>query len=102
MTGFFVALSLFVPHWHHTSASWYEGAYGACGHRLRGYYAAHKRMRCGALVEVCRHRRCVIVKIADRGPYIAGRELDLSKAAADQIGLTSLGVARVKYRRIHR
>jgi rare lipoprotein A len=39
--------------------------------------------------------RTVEVRINDRGPFIAGRILDLSKAAADIIGLTASGVARV-------
>jgi rare lipoprotein A len=38
----------------------------------------------------------VNVKINDRGPYVKGRHLDLSKAAAKQIGLTEKGVAKVK------
>jgi rare lipoprotein A len=36
------------------------------------------------------------VKINDRGPYVQGRHLDLSQAAAKQIGLTKKGVAKVK------
>jgi rare lipoprotein A len=38
----------------------------------------------------------VTVKINDRGPYVKGRQLDLSQAAAKQIGLTKKGVAKVK------
>ena len=38
----------------------------------------------------------VQVKINDRGPYVPGRQLDLSQAAAKQIGLTKKGVAKVK------
>jgi rare lipoprotein A len=34
----------------------------------------------------------VVVEVTDRGPYIGGRELDLSAAAADAIGLTYTGV----------
>jgi rare lipoprotein A len=38
----------------------------------------------------------VNVTINDRGPYVQGRQLDLSQAAAKQIGLTKTGVAKVK------
>ena len=38
----------------------------------------------------------VQVTINDRGPYVQGRQLDLSQAAAKQIGLTKQGVAKVK------
>lgn len=37
----------------------------------------------------------VLVRINDRGPYAAGRVIDLSRAAADRIGLTSLGIKQV-------
>jgi rare lipoprotein A len=38
----------------------------------------------------------VTVEINDRGPYVKGRHIDLSQAAARQIGLTKQGIARVK------
>ncbi|MFS2099212.1 septal ring lytic transglycosylase RlpA family protein [Variovorax sp. Varisp85] len=37
----------------------------------------------------------VLVRINDRGPYAAGRVIDLSRAAADRIGLTSMGIKQV-------
>ncbi len=43
--------------------------------------------------------RSVKVRINDRGPHIRGRSLDLSKRAAEKIGLTEKGVARVKVKR---
>lgn len=39
--------------------------------------------------------REVLVRINDRGPYAQGRIIDLSRAAADQIGLTSMGIKQV-------
>jgi rare lipoprotein A len=39
--------------------------------------------------------RTVDVTINDRGPYVAGRIIDLSRRAAQQIGMTGQGVARV-------
>jgi rare lipoprotein A len=44
--------------------------------------------------------RSVQVRINDRGPFVHGRSLDLSKRAADEIGLTEKGVGRVKIKRI--
>jgi rare lipoprotein A len=40
------------------------------------------------------------VRINDRGPYIEGRELDLSKGAAIELGILAKGVARVKIQEI--
>jgi rare lipoprotein A len=59
--------------------------------------AAHKTLPFGTRVRV-KHLssgRSVDVVINDRGPYVAGRIVDLSKAAAGQIGMTGQGVARV-------
>jgi rare lipoprotein A len=59
--------------------------------------AAHRSLAFGTRVRVT-HRgsgRSVDVTINDRGPYIAGRIIDLSRAAAGVIGMTAQGVARV-------
>jgi rare lipoprotein A len=60
--------------------------------------AAHKSLRFGTLLKVTnpRNGRSVIVRINDRGPYIDGRDLDLSKAAAIELGMLKKGVGRVK------
>ena len=55
--------------------------------------AAHKSLRFGTRLRVC-YSGCVDVRINDRGPYIGGRELDLSYGAAQRIGLLGAGVAR--------
>jgi|SoiMethySBSTD1v2_1073268.scaffolds.fasta_scaffold13280_4 rare lipoprotein A len=59
--------------------------------------AAHKTLPFGTRVRVTHlgNGRSVEVKINDRGPYIAGRIIDLSKAAAGVIGMTGQGLARV-------
>ncbi len=59
--------------------------------------AAHKTLPFGTRVRVTHmgNGRSVEVKINDRGPYVAGRIIDLSKAAASVIGMTGQGVARV-------
>jgi rare lipoprotein A len=60
--------------------------------------AAHKTLPFGTQVRVTNLRtgRSVNVRINDRGPYIAGRIIDLSKAAAGAVGMTAQGTARVK------
>ena len=58
--------------------------------------AAHKTLPFGTRVRVTHqgNGRSVEVVINDRGPYIAGRIIDLSKAAASVIGMTGQGIAR--------
>ncbi len=82
-------------------ASWYgpgfEGATTASGEPFNAgdFTAAHKTLPFGTKLNVTLDGRSVVVRINDRGPYIAGRDLDLSQAAAEQIGLTALGEATV-------
>jgi rare lipoprotein A len=59
--------------------------------------AAHKTLPFGTRVRVkhLSNGRSVDVVINDRGPYVGGRIIDLSKAAAGKIGMTGQGVARV-------
>ncbi|HMR47745.1 MAG TPA: septal ring lytic transglycosylase RlpA family protein [Arachnia sp.] len=61
--------------------------------------AAHKEYKFGTKVKVTnpKNDKSVIVRINDRGPYISGRCLDLSKAAMEAIGGTSAGVITVNY-----
>lgn len=60
--------------------------------------AAHKTLPFGTRVRVTHARsgRSVDVVINDRGPFIAGRIIDLSRAAASAIGMTAQGIAQVK------
>jgi len=60
--------------------------------------AAHKTLPFGTRVRVTHmgNGRSVEVRINDRGPYVAGRIIDLSKAAAGVIGMTHRGTARIK------
>jgi rare lipoprotein A len=64
--------------------------------------AASKKLPIGSLVHVTNpdNGRSVVVRINDHGPYVRGRSLDLSKAAARRLGLTHKGVGRVKIVRI--
>ena len=60
--------------------------------------AAHKTLPLGTYVRV-RHlenNREIEVRINDRGPFIQGRVLDLSRGAAAQIGMIRDGVAKVR------
>ncbi|MGK7941677.1 MAG: septal ring lytic transglycosylase RlpA family protein [Crocosphaera sp.] len=85
-------------------ASWYgpgfHGRLTANGERYNqnGLTAAHKTLPFGTQVRVTnlKNGRSVIVRINDRGPYIHGRVIDLSKGAANVIGLISSGVAPVQ------
>lgn len=60
--------------------------------------AAHRSLPFGTRVRVenLNNHRSVIVRINDRGPFIRGRVIDLTRGAASQIGMLQSGVARVK------
>lgn len=64
--------------------------------------AAHKTLPFGTRLRVTypKTRRTVEVTINDRGPFIRGRDLDLSYGAAESIGLLDEGVARVLVERV--
>jgi rare lipoprotein A len=86
-------------------ASWYgpgfEGLPTASGETYDpyGFTAAHKTMPLGTELEVSYGGSSVQVTVNDRGPYVGGRDLDLSQGAAEAIGLTQAGVDYVKYHR---
>jgi rare lipoprotein A len=81
-------------------ANYFYGRKTSSGERLNKteLTAAHKKFPFNTLVEVTNlvNKKTAIVRINDRGPYSKGRIIDLSNAAAKQIGLTSAGLARVK------
>ncbi len=60
--------------------------------------AAHRWLPFGTLVRVTnlQNKRSVVVRITDRGPFVEGRILDLSRAAAEQLGMLDTGVADVE------
>jgi rare lipoprotein A len=88
------------------SASWYgpgfDGRRTASGevYDMWGLTAAHKRLPFGTVVEVTnRHNgRRVEVRINDRGPFVRGRIIDLSRAAAEAIDMVGPGTAPVTVR----
>lgn len=83
-------------------ASWYAlNSKTASGERMNPSQltAAHKSLRFGTKVKVTHARtgKSVVVRINDRGPFVRGRVLDLSRAAAQHIGMVASGHANVCY-----
>ena len=72
----------------------------ACGGPLdeNGLTAAHKTLPCGTRVRVTNKRngQSVIVTINDRGPFVRGRVIDLTPAAAKTIGMSNLASVSVR------
>jgi rare lipoprotein A len=64
--------------------------------------AASRNLPLGSTVKVTNAQtgQAVNVRINDRGPFVRGRSLDLSRKAAETIGITDKGVARVKVMRL--
>lgn len=89
-------------------ASWYgprfHGRLTANGevYDQTAYTAAHKSMRFGTLLRITNPRtnNSIVVRINDRGPYIPGRQLDLSQAAAEELGVINSGVKKLKVEEI--
>jgi len=85
-------------------ASWYgpgfHGRKTASGVRFdqHAMTAAHRTLPLGTQVKVTNLEtgRTILVKINDRGPYIDGRIIDLSKRAASELGMEEAGIAPVK------
>lgn len=78
----------------------FHGRTTACGQRFdQGRLtAAHKKLPCGTKVRVTRRDTgsSVVVTVNDRGPFIGGRIIDLSKEAARQLKMVQRGVAPVQ------
>lgn len=82
-------------------ASFYwHGSKTASGERFNpgGMTAAHRTLPFGTKVRVTntRTKRSVVVRINDRGPFIKGRIIDVSRGAAQQLGMVGQGVAQVE------
>jgi rare lipoprotein A (peptidoglycan hydrolase) len=86
------------------TASWYgpgfQGRPTASGEPFdqNSLTAAHRTLPLGsqAVVTNIENGRSVVVEINDRGPYVGGRVLDLSRAAAARLGMLDDGLARVR------
>lgn len=68
-------------------------------HNKNAMICAHKTLPFGTNIKVTNKStgKSVIVKVTDRGPYIKGRVIDLSLAAAREIGMEKEGVAKVTF-----
>lgn len=85
-------------------ASWYgpgfHGNYTANGevYDMYAYTAAHRTLPFGTLVEVTflQTGKSILVRINDRGPFKEGRIIDLSKGAAEAVGLSGIGQVELK------
>jgi rare lipoprotein A len=74
-----------------------SGSKTASGQRFNqnALTCAHRSLPFGTKLRVTHGDRSVVVTVNDRGPFVRGRVLDLSTAAARAVGLTSAGVGRV-------
>lgn len=87
-------------------ASWYgdqfDGRPTATGETfdMHALTAAHKTLPLPGLVEVTNlaNGQSAVLRVNDRGPFVDGRIIDLSRGAAEQLGLLSAGVGQVRVR----
>jgi rare lipoprotein A (peptidoglycan hydrolase) len=83
--------------YRHAAVSWYgPGLYGnklSCGGRLTPgtLGVAHKTLPCGARVTLRRGDRVIRVRVVDRGPYVGGREFDLTSATRAKLHFGGVG-----------
>lgn len=85
-------------------ASWYAlTSRTASGERMdpAKLTAAHRSLPFGTRVKVTNKNngRAVVVRINDRGPFVGGRVLDLSRAAAAKLGFIKAGHARICFKK---
>jgi rare lipoprotein A len=91
--------------WDGLASFYTEGSQTASGEKLDGHQltAAHRTLPFGTRVRVTNvaNGRSVTVRINDRGPFVAGRVVDVSYAAAETLGITRRGIAKVKLDVVH-
>jgi rare lipoprotein A len=86
------------------TASWYGGEFHgrrtASGERFdqNAMTAAHRSLPFGTQVRVVNleNGRAAVLRINDRGPFVRGRIIDVSRRAAERLGFRSKGLARVE------
>jgi len=94
------------PYYEVGIASWYgpgfDGNFTANGevYDMNGISAAHKTLPFGTIVRVVEFStgKSIVVRINDRGPFIEGRIIDLSKGAARELGIIDKGITKVGLR----
>lgn len=83
-------------------AKMFDGRQTSLGEKFnqKEYTAAHRSLPFNTMVEVTnpKNKRSVIVRINDRGPYHHARLIDLTRAAAQYLGIMGSGVATVNLR----
>ena len=69
---------------------------------MNDYTAAHKTLPFGTMLEITNleNGKKVTVRVNDRGPFVGNREIDLSRAAAEMLGMIGQGIARVNIRQV--
>ena len=90
-------------------ASWYGAAFknklmaSMIPFNPESMVAAHRTLELGTVIRVhnIRNGASVLVQIMDRGPYVKGRVLDLSHAAARLLGFESDGLADIEFDVVH-
>lgn len=97
--------------WHTTTASTY-GYCGVPGEPCGGmacdglrvepgtWGVAHKTLPCGTVIQVCVGHRCRRVRVRDRGPFVAGRDIDLTYRVGRALRID--GIATARWRVLHR
>jgi rare lipoprotein A len=91
-----VALAFVVVAGFTSGASYYQNPH------YKGLIAAHKTLPLGTRVKVINldNGKSAIVRIVDRGPFIRGRIIDVSPAAASVLGFRGAGLAHVRIERL--
>lgn len=69
-------------------------------YHARDLVVANRSLPLGEKIILCSKRRCVEVKVSDRGPFVKGRQFDVSPALARDLGMKPDGVFSVTYRRL--
>lgn len=95
-----LAVSMAEASTSHGLASWYQlTGRTACGGKKNpeAMTAAHRTLPCGSRIRVTNlaNGRSVVLTVVDRGPFVRGRIVDVSRGAARRIGLIERGVGRV-------
>ena len=106
LVGLALGFAFFGPYYETGIASWYgpgfDGNLTANGevYDMNGISAAHKTLPFGTVVRVVEldTGRSIVVRINDRGPFVEGRIIDLSKGAAEELGIIDKGITRVGLR----
>ena len=93
-----VSVARHLTSYREAAASYYgPGLYGndvACGGTLEPgtLGVANKTLPCGAKVKLLYHGETITVPVVDRGPYVAGRDFDLTSATRERLGFPGVGV----------